>query len=265
MLRPLLRLSWYWTWTKGKASTLVPMILLGLAFVALGALVKYSRNDSSLVGENGYRFWASFSLTVLIPLLCVFRGVGLLREDIENKTLVYVTTRPCGRVFPFFVKWLVSVAALAVSGALTIQILFWGTVPLQQTDPFSPFLATIWDMRALLAAVTTYTTAGMLFSLLGKRANAIAVSYVLILDSLTVFLPGDLRLLSLKAITLSLCSSKMADAPSNELGKWFQQASNLNEVHASLAAVTLVLVSWGIIAYVLKNVEIGHERIAGAV
>jgi len=256
--------GWYWAWRKQKKTGPFLLLLVAVAFVVLTFIISRSTvvkaSDSSL---SFYRVWSNTFLLGIVPLVAVFCGVGLLRDEVENNTLVYLWTRPCGRVTPFVFKWLLSAAVLAVSGALCLQLLYWGSMLARpQVNPLADYAVTLWDTQALVFAVVSYLALGLMFGLAGKRAVHAAMVYVVVIDSLTILLPGELRKLSLKILSVALSSSGKSARTGADYSAFFGQQP-ITESEAWVAGVAIIIVCWVVINVGLRRMEIGRERVAG--
>lgn len=267
MILALLKIGWYSAWRSRKSGSPLLLPALALVFVAIVWAVNFSsRIHPREPALEIYRNWSAMFLSFIVPLLCVFSGVGILREEVEGKTLVFLWTRPCGRVWPLFAKWLVANVVFGILSGIAVIILYVGIMLARgvRDDLLTNFAVVGWDSAALAVGSSIYLALGLLFSMFGKRAMTLAASYVIFVDFLAALLPGELRKLSMKIITLSLSASGATlEGQRNPLHLiQHQELVSLNEALATAGLLLAVL--WLIIFVLLKTIEVGSERAAGA-
>ncbi|MCX7624816.1 MAG: ABC transporter permease [Candidatus Sumerlaeaceae bacterium] len=269
MLGGLLRFGWSSFWQKKLWVTLVTVVMMPVVIIVAGFLVHSGASgNASSAGIDFYRQWWGIFLTFLLPILCVTAGVGLLRDEVESKALIYVWTRPCGRIKPFCAKWVVAAGLVTVCAAIAQAVFYLGaTLVLDPNKELTENVnVMVWDGLAVVFCVTGYMTLGLAFATLGKRANQYAVFYVLVVDSLTVLLPGELRKISLKVLITSLSASG-AVRETGHISSVFDlinsRSEPLVESEALMAWALFLVLCWIFIAVMFRTKEIGVERVVG--
>lgn len=83
--------------------------------VALCALILFLARKDIPVGRVGEMYTTSIQtiyVMVLLPFVAIFWGSTLLSDEVENKTLVYLWTRPAGRARLFSLQALLACGCL---------------------------------------------------------------------------------------------------------------------------------------------------------
>lgn len=254
---------------KKSSAHLFSLWFMVVAILTAGSLMKQNAPRSTLwVGIDFYRQWWGILLTFFLPIFSTYTGVGLLRDEVESKTLTYIWTRPCGRLKPFAAKWAVAAVFSIVGAALAQATLYVGTMLM--LDPNKELKGNlsvmVWDGIAVVFCVIGYVSLGLAFATLGKRANQYAVFYVLVVDSLTILLPGELRKISLKVLITSLSASGSV-RDSGRISSVFDlinsRSEPLSEGEALVAWALFVTACWVFTAVMFRTKEIGVERVVG--
>ena len=131
----------------------------------------------------------SFFFQLLIPVLALFYGSTVVSDEIEDKTLVYLITRPAPRGGIFLGKALASCGVAALITAVSLIAAFLAADPagLTSADRWGRFYCTFF---VGLLAVFAYTA---LFALLGaflKRPILTGLIFVFGWESIIQFMPG---------------------------------------------------------------------------
>ncbi|MCA9001507.1 MAG: ABC transporter permease [Planctomycetes bacterium] len=143
------------------------------------------------------------TLGILAPLSGLLLGTTVLAEDIENKTLTYIFTRPIPRWSLFLGRW-----AACVSIALVLMGLsaWWVghsaeglgeglTIKARHRVPEG------FTMRFVLAAVLCtawYTALAAGLSTFLRRATAVGLAYAFVLEMIISNLPGSTQRMSVQ-------------------------------------------------------------------
>lgn len=142
------------------------------------------------------RFVMMFYFQLLLPMGAIFFGSSVLGDELEQKTLVYLITRPVPRQAVLLGKSAANLGAAAtVLGGGMAAALLIAAIPPAPSDI---------DMTAVLR----YTTVGILalaayfslFVLLGsfmRRATMIGLFFVLGWENLVQYLPGSTQKLTI--------------------------------------------------------------------
>jgi ABC-2 type transport system permease protein len=175
----------------------------------------------------------------LLPITVLILATGALGNEIEDRTLPYLTLKPIGRlriVVEKFVGVLVVVGPLIGAGiALMFVLTFRGDA--------GDNLRLLWAMLAGAAVgIVGYAAIFLLVSLLITRALLAGIVYVLLWESLLAgFLPG-LRLVSVRHFAESVFV-KILDDPTVTVSHAATIQASLLTIGVA-AALSLALATW---------------------
>jgi ABC-2 type transport system permease protein len=162
-------------------------------------------------GHAGHHRWEMYHvlmqfvlLMLLMPLVSLLYGTALIGAEIEQRTLVYLTTRRLRRATVLLVRFAATWLALSVLFALAMLALHL-CVPLNATPAVIRGAAAAWqpghDLRVYLAIapagaagfLAIFTTISLTFS----RPLVVSVMYVIVFEVVLGKLPVPVRRLSL--------------------------------------------------------------------
>jgi ABC-2 type transport system permease protein len=197
---------------------------------------------------------AGLFATVIVPFMGVFWGSAVFSDEVEGKTLVFLWTRPAGRVPVLLIKWLVVAATLALLIAPSLGLIF---IILFYDNGFGRIVSEgampLHDYAALALGVLAYCALGLFLSTLLKRPLAAGVTYVLIWDNAMHFIPGYLKLFSIRHYVAILSSRPAEGAPKGWLE--FLAKSDTTEMQAitTLLVLTLALAAAAAVVLTLRE------------
>jgi ABC-type transport system involved in multi-copper enzyme maturation permease subunit len=184
-----------------------------LAIVARLALV----NGTALITINGNRvdseamFASAISLLYLrfiVPALGVFYGTSLIAEEVEDKTITYLFTRPIARgaiVLGKYLAYLLCVLAVVLPSAALVFMLM---VPFR--DMGMLFSELLRDLGIIALGLAVYGAVFLLAGVTFKRPLVGGLVFVFGWEPVALVLPGYLRRLTiadyLKADTVSVAT-----------------------------------------------------------
>lgn len=232
-------------------------ITLGVFFlpVIMAAITSYMSADFASVRPAAYvASVAGLYATVLVPFIGVFWGSAVFSDEVEGKTLVFLWTRPAGRTPVLLIKWLLVVLAfvllLVTSLVLMFGILFYDR-GFGRIVSEAPML--LHDLGALTLGGVTYSAFGFVLATLFKRPFTAGLAYVLIWDNAMHFLPGYLKLFSIRHYVAVLSSRPAEGAPKGWLE--FLAKSDTTETQAVVTLVAVAVVLLAASAIVLTRRE----------
>lgn len=186
----------------------------------------------------GLMFWGFF-VRFAIPVLAVFYGTALIADEIEDRTITYLFTRPIPRASVLLGKFLAFLVC-TVSVVLPAVVLMWLLVAPIRGNLASSFPALLADLGILAAGLAAY---GAVFALVGattKRPLLFGLLFVFGWESLALALPGYLRQLTVAHYLQGLVPHTMpAESPLAMLQMAFQNPAGLGESLGGLAFVTI--------------------------
>jgi len=140
----------------------------------------------------GLMIWG-FYLRLSVPLLGVFYGTALMADEVEDKTITYLFTRPVSRGAVLFGKYLAYLASTGLVVLPSVMLVFFLVVPLLGGDIGSNFPSLVTDLALLAVGLAVY---GALFALIGawfKRPLLIGLVFIFGWEPIMVVVPGYMK------------------------------------------------------------------------
>jgi len=236
------KLSLYQIWNRKRRWVTLLLYLFPVLIIAVALGV---RDEGT---PDFYQNFVTVTLgAVLIPFVAIYWGSGVLSDEIEGKTLVYLWTRPADRGILLFWKlagswpWL---ALLCLAGVLAGY--FYGYRTPDTGGLGANLLIIVWDVRALLLAGITWSCVAFLLSVCTKRPLTYGLLLAYLWELIPQYGPGFVRRLSVTQQMLALATHKQEQ--SGLASKLIDQVqiSELEAVFsllgiAGLCAVTAIL------------------------
>ena len=171
--------------------------LLLRLLVGLGApLMEDVRNGGTAIRMTGpsifgLMIWV-FYLRFTIPILGVFYGTSLMADEIEDKTITYLFTRPVRRGAVLFGKYLSYLACTVFVVLPSVILVYLLVVPMRGSLGGS-FLDLVRDLMLLTLGLAAY---GALFAFVGakfKRPLMIGLIFIFGWEQAALAFPGYLK------------------------------------------------------------------------
>jgi ABC-2 type transport system permease protein len=199
---------------------------------------KLSVNNSAVAGPVifGLITWAFVRFSV--PVLGVFYGTSLIADEVEDKTITYLFTRPIPRASVLVGKYLAYLicTVFVVLPALTLVYLLVVPIGGSLAGSFPDLLK---DLILLAIGLAVY---GALFAYVGsafKRPLLFGLVFVLGWEPLVVALPGYLRRISVAYYLQGLVPHAMpSNSPLSLIQDLFREVPPLSTSLIALAAFT---------------------------
>ena len=201
-----------------------------------------ARVDS--VAIFGVMIWLLF-LRFIVPVLGVFYGTSLIADEVEDKTITYLFTRPIRRsavLIGKYIAYLVCTTLVVLPGVMLVYFLL---VPFARVGESFTLLLT--DLGLLALGLAAY---GGLFALVGtvlKRPLVVGLVFAFGWEQFALIMPGYVRRFSLMYYIQSLVPHAMpADTVQSLLNFFIQNPPSTITCLASLAgAIAVSLVTGG--------------------
>jgi len=145
---------------------------------------------------------------VLVMLACVF-GTNLIAQEVEQKTIVYLLTRPVPRWRILLMKYAAAVIATIAASWLASALLLLVTGS-SATTPGGAKIEFAHDLGILALGSVTYGALFLLFATMFRRPLIVGLLYTFGLESWLPGLPGNFKLLSLMAYLRELAAHPAA-------------------------------------------------------
>lgn len=138
----------------------------------------------------GVMIWVLF-LRFAVPVLGVFYGTALMADEVEDRTLTYLFTRPIPRGAVLLGKYLAYLACTVLVVLPSVVLVYFILVPLPEVPAsFGAFLA---DLGILAAGLAVY---GALFGFIGawlRRPVLVGLIFAFGWEPVALALPGYLK------------------------------------------------------------------------
>jgi len=176
---------------KAKRSKLFFLLSLIPVFILLIAKIIEIVNPNASISAGGIfsKILLIIYIQLLIPILSLFFGTSVVNEEIDNKTLIFLTTAPIPKqsliLGKFCAYYLVS--AIVINMGLLLSFLIINVNHLTQMEYYSEFLLYSGaGLLAILAYMALFTLLGTLF----KKSMILGLLFIFGWESIVQYLPG---------------------------------------------------------------------------
>jgi ABC-type transport system involved in multi-copper enzyme maturation permease subunit len=146
------------------------------------------------VSMFGAMIWILF-LSFIVPVLGVFYGTSLIADEVDDKTITYLFTRPVRRGAVVVGKYMAYLLCTTLVVLPSVMIVYFLMVPFRQIP--ASFISLVVDLGVLGLGLASY---GALFAFVGaalRRPLIIGLVFVFGWELVTLMLPGYLKRLTL--------------------------------------------------------------------
>jgi ABC-type multidrug transport system permease subunit len=210
--------------------------------VSLGFLVEGPRGGAvRLTGPAifGAIIWGPY-LRFIVPVLGVFYGTSLIADEVEDKTITYLFTRPISRGAVLVGKYLAYLACTVFVVLPSVVLVYLLIVPIRGSLG-ATFPDLLTDLLLLALGLIAY---GALFAFVGakfKRPLLIGLVFVFGWEQLALVLPGYLKQFTIMYYLQALVPHAM---PNDGVVSLFQGL--FRETPGVLACVFWLAVIWAV-------------------
>jgi ABC-type transport system involved in multi-copper enzyme maturation permease subunit len=141
-------------------------------------------------GIFGMMIWVLF-IRFTIPMLGVFYGTSLIADEVDDKTLTYLFTRPVQRGAVLVGKYLAYLVCTVLVVLPSVMVVYFLIVPLAEIS--SSFRLLLVDLGIMALGLAAY---GALFALVGtilKRPLVAGLVFAFGWEQMAMLVPGYLR------------------------------------------------------------------------
>lgn len=203
------------------------------------------------------QFGGVFYFQMFIQFLCLFYGSSVLTDEVDNKTLVYLTTSPVSKASiitgKFMAHTLIS-AVIITSGLLLSFVLSY----------FSNLLKPVYLGRlgvflgAALLAVLAYSSFFTLLGTLMKKSILVGLFFVFGWEAIAQFLPGATQKLTISHYVKSLLPSGISSG-SRSLLFFSLQPSSSTKAIITLLFLTVLFLTISIFIFYKKEFTLSDQ------
>lgn len=190
-----------------------PVLLAVVAGLVQAGGVTPLRINGARVGSAGIfgmMIWVLY-LRFIVPVLGVFYGTSLIADEVEDKTITYLFTRPIPRGAVLMGKYLAYLVCTACVVLPSVVLVYFLLVPFGEIG--GSFFWLVKDLGILALGLACY---GALFALAGavlKRPLVAGLIFAFGWEQLALLMPGYIRRLTLAHYLQALVPHAM---PANE-------------------------------------------------
>lgn len=192
-------------------------------------------NGPAIFGLMVWAFFVKFS----VPVLGVFYGTSLIADEVEDKTITYLFTRPIAREAVLIGKYLAYLAC-TIFVVLPSIVLVWLLVIPMGGSLGANFLDLIKDLGIVAIGLAVY---GAVFAFIGayfKRPLLIGLAFIFGWETAVLAFPGSFKMLSVAYYLQGLVPHAMPnDSFASMMQAIFRETPSLT---SSLATMALILV-----------------------
>jgi ABC-2 type transport system permease protein len=205
----------------------------------------------------GLMIWV-FYLRFTVPVLGVFYGTALMADEVEDKTITYLFTRPIRRGAVLFGKYLAYLACTIFVVLPSVMLVYLLVVPMRGSLGGS-FLDLVKDLALLALGLAVY---GALFAFIGakfKRPLLVGLIFIFGWEQAALAFPGYLKRFTIAYYVQGLVPHAMPNDNTISLIQGiFRESPGLFASLAWLAVILVVFV--GLAAWVVERKEYVLEQ-----
>lgn len=233
---------------------LLLILMLAALPIGLAAILSATLDQDKTANEEFINTLLDALLTAgIVPIVTMVLATAAFGNELEDRTLGYLTLKPISRlsiVFPkLFASVVVSAPLLIVSGvgAMLLGASSLGAVLLVLD---STFQAAVAVGVALLVGVITYAAIFTWAGLFSTRAMAFALVYVFLWEGLMSTFLGGIRYLSVRGYTLAI----LHGLDNTNFGPLKDRVIEFPAAIAGAAVVTIVF--FGLTVHRLRRMDV---------
>jgi ABC-2 type transport system permease protein len=149
-------------------------------------------NGARVAGSSifGVMMWMLY-IRFIVPVLGVFYGTALMADEVEDKTLTYLFSRPIPRGAVLLGKYLAYLACTSLVVLPSVMLTYFLVVPFAEVG--TTFRALVLDLAILALGLAVY---GAVFAFVGtwlKRPLVVGLVFAFGWEQVAMALPGYLR------------------------------------------------------------------------
>lgn len=221
----------------------VPVILALIVRTAdaLGASTLRVNNTSmDGAGIFGLMIWA-FYLRFSVPVLGAFYGTALIADEVEDKTITFLFTRPISRASVLVGKFLAYLACTMLVVLPSVSVVWMLVAPMGGGSLGATFMDLAKDLPILAAGLAVY---GAVFALVGstfKRPLLTGLIFVFGFEPAVLVFPGYLKKFTVAYYLQGLVPQAMPnDSLISLVQEIFREYPSLLTSLVALTGITLV-------------------------
>jgi ABC-2 type transport system permease protein len=199
-------------------------------------------NGASAAGSAvfGLMIWLLY-IRFIIPILGVFFGTALIADEVDDKTITYLFTRPIPRSAVLLGKYLAYLACTVLLVLPSVVLVFFLIVPMGGSTVAQAFPSLVSDLAMLAAGLAAY---GAVFALVGtrlKRPLIVGLVFSFGWEPAVLLFPGYLKRFTVAYYLQGLVTHEMPqDSAVSMLMQVFHEVPSVANSVLSLAGIVAV-------------------------
>jgi ABC-type Na+ efflux pump permease subunit len=192
----------------------------------------------------GMAIWGLY-IRVIVPVLGVFYGTALIADEVEDKTITYLFTRPIPRSSVLLGKYLAYLVCTVLLVLPSVMIVFFLLASVGNSSIAAAFPGLLADFGMLTAGLIAY---GAVFAFVGtriKRPLILGLVFAFGWEPAVLLFPGYLKRLTVAYYLQALVVHEMPQ--DSAIGLLLQVFREIPSVPTSLLALAVIVVVtlWG--------------------
>lgn len=209
-------------------------------------------------GIFGLMIWTLY-LRFIVPVLAVAYGTSLIADEVEDKTITYLFTRPISRGAVLLGKYLAYLVATLAVVLPSVLIAYFLTVPILGGSIGESFPSLVVDLGLIAVGLAVY---GAVFALVGawfQRPLLAGLIFVFGWEPVATMLPGYVRHATVAHYLQGLVPHAMPrDSATSVIASVLEALQAPTSVGASLGALGVI---WIVALAVAVRVVEGREYV----
>jgi ABC-2 type transport system permease protein len=199
-------------------------------------------NGAAVDGSTifGMMIWLLF-IRFIVPVLGVFYGTALIADEVEDKTITYLFTRPIPRRAVLFGKYFAYLVCTVLLVLPSVMLVFFLIVPTGGSSVGGAFPSLLADLGMLALGLAAY---GAVFALVGtrlKRPLVVGLVFAFGWEPAVLLFPGYLKRLTVAYYMQALVTHEMPQ--DSAVSMLLQVFHEVPSVAASLAVLLAIIVT----------------------
>ena len=206
----------------------------------------------------GLMLWFLF-LRFIVPVLGIFYGTSLMADEVEDKTITYLFTRPIPRSAVLIGKYLAYLASTVLIVLPSVMLVYFLVVPIGGGAIAATFPTLVRDLALLAIGLAVY---GALFAAVGawiKRPVLVGLFFAFGWENFALALPGYMKRFTVAFYTQSLVPHAM---PQDNLLSILQSVfkDNVSALQAILTLLAMLVVALAVATRAVERREYVLEQ-----
>jgi ABC-type transport system involved in multi-copper enzyme maturation permease subunit len=196
-------------------------------------------NGATAAGSTvfGLMMWLLY-IRFIIPILGVFFGTSLIADEVDDKTITYLFTRPIPRSAVLLGKYFAYVACTVLLVLPSVILVFFLIVPMGGSTIAAAFPSLLTDLAMLALGLIAY---GAVFALVGTRLKRPLIAGLVFAfgwEPAVLIFPGYLKRLTVAYYLQALVNHEMPqDSATSVLLQLFHEVPSVAMSLAGLAVI----------------------------